>query len=261
MRLVVSLLVLLCGCDASCGLSPRVAAPDASPAQPSPAAAPFSVEEACGQMIVVAWKGAQYAPANVERDESDARTRAEALLAQAERGDDFAFLAATQSDGERTRERGGVFGTFSKAEFPSTYAELKEPLFRLHPGQIGELVHTQFGWVVLRRCAVEKITLRHILIRYQGAVNAPPELTRTRDAAMAIATALRTQVNQDPSLFESLARTHSEDAFAARGGEVGAVAKGRLEPTYENIAFSLEPGELSPAFETDAGFYVVQRMP
>jgi parvulin-like peptidyl-prolyl isomerase len=96
-------------------------------------------------------------------------------------------------------------------------------------------------------------------VRYRGAVAAPPGVTRTREEALAKAEALRAEVIAHPETFATRARAESEDNFAARGGRVGWLTRGNEDITYENAAFALERGGVSPVVETVIGFFVVRR--
>ena len=58
--------------------------------------------------------------------------------------------------------------------------------------------------------------------------------------------------------FYDLAVEHSEDVgSAASGGKLGYFVRGSLFPEYEEVAFSLSPGEVSDPFKTDVGYHIV----
>jgi hypothetical protein len=75
-------------------------------------------DEACGQIIVVSYRGAVAASDAITRTKAEAKTRAETLLQEAKRGD-FASIAKSSSDAPSSAPRGGVIGTFTRAEWPS----------------------------------------------------------------------------------------------------------------------------------------------
>jgi peptidyl-prolyl cis-trans isomerase SurA len=233
----------------------------------APAGMPTFDDEACGQIVVVAWRGADRAPATVTRDEAAARARAEELRARAERGDDFETLARAESDAPSSGARGGYMGTYRKGEWPETHAALRDPIFALPVGGVGEVVAMPYGFVVPRRCRVEKVHTRHVLVRYAGARNAEPSVTRTKAEALASATEVRNAVYEARAAeggmlarLEALARERSEDGSAERGGDLGWVGRGHFAPAFEAAAFSLAPGQLSDVVETDFGFHVILRV-
>lgn len=59
--------------------------------------------------------------------------------------------------------------------------------------------------------------------------------------------------------FQSLAALYSQDPGSARrGGDVGYGARGDWASEFESMAFSLPIGELSPVFETQFGFHILE---
>ena len=58
--------------------------------------------------------------------------------------------------------------------------------------------------------------------------------------------------------FYDLAVEHSEDVgSAASGGKLGYFVRGSLFPEYEEVAFSLSPGDISDPFKTAVGYHIV----
>ncbi len=58
--------------------------------------------------------------------------------------------------------------------------------------------------------------------------------------------------------FAELAKKHSEDSTASRGGDVGFLSKGQLLPDLERIAFALKKGEISDLIKTSFGFHILK---
>lgn len=234
------------------------AAPEPTP-EPEPAPQPSDPNEACARVVVVAWQGATAAPAEITRSKDEARARAESLLARVNGGESLSTVAAAESDAPSSRARGGAIGTFVRDEWPELFAPLKEPIFAAAVGARTPVVEAPFGWVFGERCAVEKVHTRHLLIRYGGARNAPEDLERSQDAARTLAAELR-QAAIGGRSFEELAREHSEDGSAERGGDLGSVGRGLFQPPYEEAAFALPVGGISDVVETVYGYHVIQRV-
>lgn len=56
-----------------------------------------------------------------------------------------------------------------------------------------------------------------------------------------------------------MAALYSDDAVSAKkGGELGFFSRGDMVSEFETVAFSLQPGEISPVFETKYGFHIIQ---
>jgi peptidyl-prolyl cis-trans isomerase D len=58
--------------------------------------------------------------------------------------------------------------------------------------------------------------------------------------------------------FEAMAKKHSDDEHAKKGGVVGWVNQGTLEKAMETAIQKLQPGEVSPVVESSFGYYVFQ---
>ena len=58
--------------------------------------------------------------------------------------------------------------------------------------------------------------------------------------------------------FGSVAQQYSDDLYRVKGGDLGWVHRGRLEPDFEKVAFSLAVGKLSEPFRTSYGFSLIK---
>jgi peptidyl-prolyl cis-trans isomerase D len=59
--------------------------------------------------------------------------------------------------------------------------------------------------------------------------------------------------------FAELAKKHSEDpASATQGGSLGTFGRGRMVKEFEDVAFSLKPGEISGVVRSQFGFHIIK---
>lgn len=58
--------------------------------------------------------------------------------------------------------------------------------------------------------------------------------------------------------FEDLARKHSTDATANRGGDVGYFRRGQVVPDFEKACMKLNVGETSPIIQTQFGYHIIK---
>ena len=262
---LLTLVLVLVACDKE----EAPAAPPPAPPAPEAAAEAAAVEapapdenEACAQGIIISHTEASVVPEGVTRSKAEGRARAEELRERASTGANFTELARAESDGRSTAPRGGVLGTFMRDDWPALHGALKDPIFALPVAGISEVIDAPYGFVVARRCPVEKVHTRHILIRYAGARNASDDITRTKEEAAGLAEQLLGAVQTQGVDFAEIARTRSEDGSAERGGDVGTIGLGLLEFPYEEAAFAIEEGQIAPeVVETRVGFHVIQRLP
>jgi peptidyl-prolyl cis-trans isomerase SurA len=249
--------------------APAPAAPTPAPAAaptpaPVPAAAPAAAadpDEACAQIIVVSYKGAAHAQPSVTRDQAAAERRARELLETVRGAADFGQVAAQNSDAPSSAARGGNIGTFQKGDWPQLHQALRDPVFGLKVGEVAPApVAADYGYVIVRRCAVEKARSRHILVRYRGAKNAGPEIKRSKPEAEARARELLAKLAAGAD-FAELARSSSDDSSAERGGDVGSRGRGVLAPAYEKALFGMQPGQRSDLVESEFGYHIIERLP
>ncbi len=95
------------------------------------------------------------------------RTLAESVLAQAKKpGTDFAALAKKYSEDTASKDNGGDIGYISADS--ALVPEFKAAALALRPGQVSEVIETQFGFHIIKAISARgnQIRISHILIRY-----------------------------------------------------------------------------------------------
>lgn len=262
--LVALALTTACSSAAEPAAAPEPAPEPAAAPAPEPEPAPVAdteAAEACARVIVVAWQGAPHAPETVTRTRDEARARAEQLRGRIVAGEELATLARTESDAGSSGPRGGMLGTYTREDWPEAHAAIRDAVWALPMGTTSEILEAPYGFVVMQRCAVQHLHTRHILVRYAGARNAGDEITRSREEAEARARELLAQAQAPGADFAALAREHSEDGSAERGGDVGSPGLGRLQQPYEEAALALPVNGIAGPVETVYGFHVIQRLP
>jgi peptidyl-prolyl cis-trans isomerase SurA len=192
--------------------------------------------------------------ASPERIEA-ARARAEKVIAEARGGADFARLAAAYSDGFDALQ-GGALGWRTHDRLPEAFAVA---LSRMKPGEVSGAVRSAAGIHVLRlndrrgaaaAAAVVQTRVRHILIRVSETVSEADARRRLDE--------LRGRIMAGTADFAELARAHSDDSSAARGGELDWVYPGDTVPEFERAYLALAERGISQPVRTPFGYHLIQ---
>ena len=97
--------------------------------------------------------------------------------------------------------------------------------------------------------AYEQVRTSHILIRPEG------DSEEAWAAAEAQAWEVYSQVT--PENFAELAESVSGDTSALQGGDIGFVPRGATVAEYEEVAFSLQVGEISEPVRSTYGYHII----
>lgn len=182
------------------------------------------------------------------------RRRALLALSELRRGANFAQVAATYSDAPDALQ-GGNLGWRASGRLPQLFLDAIE---KLRPGEVSDILRSPNGFHILKlvdkrgRAAaggVQQTHVRHILLRAREGLSdaeARDRLQQLRERILAGAD------------FAEVARQSSEDASAAKGGDLGWVAPGDTVPEFERVMNSLRDREVSPPVQTPFGWHLVQ---
>jgi peptidyl-prolyl cis-trans isomerase C len=98
-----------------------------------------------------------------------------------------------------------------------------------------------------------EVRVRHILLQVpEGATPAERDSVRRQAEALR----LRAANGED---FARLASEHSQEPGSSEdGGDLGYFPRGRMVQPFEDAAFRLQPGQISPVTETPFGYHVIK---
>src|SRR6185369_3383675 len=97
--------------------------------------------------------------------------------------------------------------------------------------------------------SVPQTRVRHILLKQNELVSESEARTRLR--------VLKERL-ENKADFAELARVHSEDASAAKGGDLGWILPGDTVPEFERAMDALKPGEISDPIRSPFGWHLIQ---
>lgn len=98
----------------------------------------------------------------------------------------------------------------------------------------------------------ESFRVRHILIKVPATATEEEREKAKKDAEEVLAKAKK---GED---FGDLAYKYSMDDWRVKGGDLGVVHKGRLDPSLEEAALKLKPGQLSGIIQTIYGYHILK---
>jgi len=182
------------------------------------------------------------------------RTRAETALAQIRQGADFRQVAATFSDAPDAFD-GGNMGWRPAARLPSIFLQAAKTL---KVGQSSDILRSPAGFHILKLVdkrgldtpvIVTQTHARHILVRLNEVVAENDAKNRLND--------LKDRIEHGTD-FGELARLHSDDPSAARGGDLGWITPGDVVPEFEHAMNALKSGQVSDPFKSPFGWHIVQ---
>lgn len=182
------------------------------------------------------------------------RARGEQALAQLKSGADFRQIAATFSDAPDALQ-GGVMGWREAARLPTLFVEA---LRTVQVGGVSPVLRSANGFHILKLndkrsgaapMIVRQTRARHILIKTNELVSEPEARRRLES--------LKERLDNKAD-FAELARLHSEDGSAAKGGDLGWLSPGSTVPEFERALDALNPGDISGPVQTQFGWHLIQ---
>jgi peptidyl-prolyl cis-trans isomerase SurA len=96
---------------------------------------------------------------------------------------------------------------------------------------------------------VQQTRVRHILLKTNELVSENEARNRLRTLKERL---------ENKADFAELARVHSEDASASRGGDLGWILPGDTVPEFERAMNNLKPGEISDPVQSPFGWHLIQ---
>ena len=191
---------------------------------------------------------------------NNARETAEDVLDRAQDGEDFGKLAATYSKASDALD-GGNLGWRTLSQMPTALAAAVREA-RQNSSKVAMNVSSDGYYIVkvnARRDGVKtklaggpvtQTHARHILMAVTPVTDEGTVLNRLND--------IRNRLVNKKEDFATLARLHSVDGSATRGGDLGWLHPGDTAPAFEEAMNRLQPGEISQPIKTQYGYHIIQ---
>lgn len=182
------------------------------------------------------------------------KAKADQVLDRAVKGENFSQLAAAYSDAPDGLQ-GGNLGVRPLDRLPNIFSEV---VVKLKPGEVAPLLRSPNGFHIVKLVAkrggaslpaVEQTRVRHILIKVNEIVSESEALHKMEGLYERI---------RHGEKFAELARIHSQDGSATKGGDLGWIYPGDTVPEFERAMNQLKPGEISRPVKSPFGFHLIE---
>jgi len=187
------------------------------------------------------------------KTDAAAKQKAEDLLKQIKAGGDFDALAKANSDDPGSKEQGGELGMIQRGV---TVPAFEQAAFALQPGQISDLVKTQFGYHILN---VEEKQTAHLkpLEEVKGQILAT--LTRQQESDQQASYAQQLATEAAKSGLAKTAEAHHLQVVTTDYLQQNAVLPGLADGSkLLTQSFSAKAGSAPQVSGTGDGFAVFQ---
>ena len=182
-----------------------------------------------------------------------AKQKAEDLLKQIKGGADFAALAKANSDDPGSKEQGGELGMIQRGV---TVPAFEKAAFGLEPGQISDLVKTQFGYHIIK---VEEKQTAHLKSLDEVKAQILATLTRQAEGDQQANFAQQIATEAAKSGLAKTAEAHHLQVVTTDYVPKEAVLPGLPDGSkLLALAFSAKPGAAPQVSSTGEGFAVFQ---
>ena len=184
------------------------------------------------------------------KDDAAVKKQAGEILAKAKGGADFAELAKKYSQDESNAAKGGDLDYFGRGQM---VPEFDAAAFSMQPGQISDLVKTQYGYHIIKMVDKKAATQRPL-----SEVRAQIEDQLKWEQAQAQAQKTADDIAKDlkkPADFDAVARRHglqvTESGFFQQDEPIAGIG---MAPSVAQQAFTMQVGDVSDAIRTQQGF-------
>jgi peptidyl-prolyl cis-trans isomerase D len=187
-------------------------------------------------------------------DEEEVRKKAEAVLAQAKAGADFAELARQHSE-DTSAQDGGDLGLFGRGQM---VPEFEAAAFALPEGQVSDLVRSTYGFHIIKVTGRQPAVVRPLdsaRDEIRNTLTQEKARESMENAVDSAAQKLRASGSVDTLSAEYPVLVPQETAFFGRGDSVPQLGN---SPEATRAAFENDIGQVSDSIRLGNGFAFLQ---
>jgi peptidyl-prolyl cis-trans isomerase D len=202
-----------------------------------------------------------------EADENKIRADLEKLKTQRIEFNDVSKLTDTIEGLATTDNVTEFIEQYSETPFDSIYKtkgnlanEYADILFGLNPGDVFGPYKDRNQLKISRLLDRKKggaIKASHILIAFEGATRANPDVTRTKEEAKKLGQELYRKARRNPDKFAQLAIENSDGPSKSLGGDLGFFQEGMMTEKFFDFCNRSRVGRIG-LVETEFGFHIIK---
>jgi len=187
------------------------------------------------------------------KDDAAVKAKAEDILKQAKGGADFGELAKKNSEDEGSAKNGGDLDFFTRGRM---VPEFDAVAFTLQPGQISDVVKSQFGYHIIK-VTDKKEGTRRTLAEMRQQLTDQLAYERAQVQAGELAANLEKQISK-PADLDKVAKAQGlavqESGFFAKDEPIMGLGP---SPEAAARAFDMKIGDVSPSLRASRGFVFI----
>ncbi|MFI5237267.1 MAG: peptidylprolyl isomerase [Ignavibacteriales bacterium] len=186
--------------------------------------------------------------------EEGARMRAQEILDSIKNGASFEIMAEKYSDDKFSSVSGGDIYFITAGLLPY---EFEDPMYTLNAGQVfNEVVKTKFGYhlikATVRQHRYPKIKASHILIGFHNSDGQIDTIAAEKKADSVYA-----QLQAGASFDELVVIFSDDPSSKEKGGDLGYFERRMMVKEFDEVAFSMEVGQISKPVKTNFGYHII----
>ncbi|MFC5496636.1 peptidylprolyl isomerase [Caenimonas terrae] len=185
------------------------------------------------------------------------QTKAQRVQERAAAGEDFSKLVREFSEAPGAAATGGVVGLRTADRYPPLFVEATQSL---REGGVSKVVRSGAGFHIIK--VIEKrhggLPGAHVIQNHARHILLRPSAQLSEAAAKAKLAEFKKRIEAGQADFAQLAKENSQDASAAKGGDLGWANPGLFVPEFEDTVNALSPGQISEPLVSRFGVHLIQ---
>ncbi len=195
-------------------------------------------------------------PSASKKDEENAKKEIEEIQKKLEKGADFTTLAKKYSQDTPSAEKGGDLGFFTYTQMIPSFSRAAFSLEK--EGEVSGIVKSPFGYHLIKLTGIKQ-AYTEPLEKVKSRINKLLIEQKSDDLAKKEAETMRERIKEKKITFTDYVKKHpfryNSTPFFSSTEKVEGV---EWTPQFNQVAFSLKPGEISSVVQIPQGYSILK---